>query len=310
MTRNPWSPEENSAGSSAGPGAATAAGLVGFSIGSETGGSIVYPCSTCGIVGLRPTYGRVSRHGAMVLSWTMDKLGPMCRGVEDCAAVFDAIRGPDGKDRSVVDAPFDWAPQMALGKLRIGYLEREFAAIQNPHVQSATAAALDVLRSLGADLQAVDTAGLPEYPWQTLRMILVVEAATAFDDATRSGELEVMQAEDQSTWPVVFRRFRLVSAVEYLRAQQVRTQLMRDVARLLAPWDVVLAPVDDDIVTMLNLTGHPEVVAPCGFVDGKPCALRFIGNLYQEATVLAVARAYEQATEWHLRHPQLESVDD
>jgi len=233
----------------------------------------------------------------------------MCRSVEDCAAVFDAIRGPDGNDRSVVDVPFNWAPQIALGKLRIGYLEDMFAAIKNPLVQSATAAALDVLRSLGANLQAVDTAGLPEYPWETLRVILAVEAASAFDDATRSGELEVMRTEDQSRWPVILRRFRLVSAVEYLRAQQVRTQLMGDVARLLAPWDVVLAPVDHDIVTMLNLTGHPEVVVPCGIVDGKPCGLRFIGNLYAEATVLAAARAYEQATEWHLRHPQLESID-
>ncbi len=304
MTRNPWNTEKSSSGSSAGPGSATAAGLVGFSIGTETLGSIVSPSHTCGIVGLRPTYGRVSRYGAMALSWTMDKIGPMCRGVEDCAAVLDAIYGPDGRDRSVADVPFNWNPEVSLKDLRIGYLDSAFEAVKDLNARAVDAAAMDVLRSLGVNLKPVDTTIIQDYPARATNMILAVEAAAAFDDETRSGELEVMKEQDKSHWPVAFRGCRMVSAVEYLRAQKVRSLLMQDVEKLMAQWDVILAPTEDgESLTVMNLTGNPEVVVPCGFVDGMPRGLRLIGNLYDEATLLAVALAYEQATEWHLQHP-------
>jgi Asp-tRNA(Asn)/Glu-tRNA(Gln) amidotransferase A subunit family amidase len=243
----------------------------------------------------------------MVLSWTMDKLGPMCRGVEDCAAVLDAICGPDGRDRSVADVPFNWEPEVSLRDLRIGYLDSAFEAVKDPGAQAVDSAALDVLRSLGADLEPVDTTMAQDYPVRAIVMILAAEAAAAFDDQTRSGELEVMKEQDKSHWPATFRSFRTLPAVEYLRAQRVRSLLIRDTEKLMAQWDVILAPAEDGgSLGVTNLTGYPEVVVPCGFVGGMPRGLRFIGNLYDEATLLAVALAYEQATDWHLRHPDLQ----
>jgi len=308
MTRNPWKPESGSSGSSAGPGSATAAGLVGFSIGSETQGSIVSPSHTCGVVGLRPTYGRVSRYGAMALSWTMDKLGPMCRGVEDCAAVLDAIYGPDGRDTSVADAFFEWRPEVSLSGLRVGYLASEFEETRLPGERAVDAGALEVLGTLGAKLEPVE---LPDYPLWGIGLVLCVEGAAAFDDATRSGELEVMHKADKSNWPETFRSHRMVSAVEYLRAQRARALLMRDMAALMDAWDVLIAPgMGRASLGLTNLTGHPAVIVPCGFVDGMPRGITLIGKLYDEATILAVARAYEQATEWHTVHPDLSAVEE
>ncbi len=307
-TRNPWKVSENSSGSSAGPGSATAAGLVGFSIGSETNGSIVGPSYTCGVVGLRPTYGRVSRYGAMALSWTMDKLGPMCRGVEDCAAVLDAIYGPDGRDPSVADAPFQWTPEVDLAGLRIGYLAPEFEGLKDDEERPLYEAVLDVLRSLGADPQP---AALPDYPYSAMQVVLQVEAGAAFDDLTRSGAVDAMTERDQSRWPKIFRVARAVPAVDYLRAQRVRALLMRDMEALMAKWDVLVGLVfRGNNGNATNLTGHPSVTVPCGFVKGMPRGILFIGRLYDEATLLRVARAYEQATDWHDRHPDLEKVTD
>jgi len=304
-TRNPYNPEQDSSGSSAGPGAATAAGLVGFSIGSETLGSIVSPGHRCGVVGLRPTYGRISRHGAMALSWTMDKLGPMCRGVEDCAAALHAMYGPDGKDRSVADVPFNYPPDRRLSDLRVGYLAAEFEEVKDPAERSADRAALDLLRSLGADLQPVQ---LPDSPLDAVRMVLFVEAAAAFDDLTRSGAVDVMTDRDKSTWPDEFRTARTVPAVDYLRAQRVRTLLMRDMEALLEKWDLLIAPAFGPNLTVTNLTGHPALLVPCGFPNGLPRGLTLIGALYDEATLLMAGHAYEQATEWHLRRPDLSKL--
>lgn len=305
-TRNPWNLEEDSSGSSAGPGAATAAGLVGFSIGSETLGSIISPSRRCGVVGLRPTYGRVSRYGAMALSWTMDKLGPMCRGVEDCAAVLHAIYGPDGRDRSVADVPFNWESTIRLAELRVGYLESAFDEVKSDDERSVDTTALEVLRSLGAQLRPVDMSAVTELPVKAVQGLLTIEAAAMFDDLTRSGEIEVMTQQDRSNWPKAFRNARMVPAVEYLRMQRIRSLLVRRMDELMAEWDVIVTPaLDAGSLGITNLTGYPEVCVPCGFVDGMPRALRLIGRLYGEATVLAVARAYEQATEWHLRHPDL-----
>jgi Asp-tRNA(Asn)/Glu-tRNA(Gln) amidotransferase A subunit family amidase len=299
MTRNPWNPEEGSSGSSAGSAAAVAAGLVGFAIGTETYGSIISPATRCGVSGLRPTFGRVSRHGCMALSWTLDKIGPLARTVDDCALVFAAILGPDGQDGTVVDAPFAWNPAISLADLRIGYVEADFAEERDNKANDD--AVLDVLRNLGATLVPIT---LPEYPVDALAFILEAEAAAAFDDLTRSDRDDLLERQGKDTWPNVFRTARLIPAVEYIQAQRVRTLVMRAMADLMAGIDVYLAPSLSRNLLLTNLTGHPAVVVPNGFTAaGTPTSITFTGRLYAEATVLAVARAYQQATEWHLRQP-------
>ncbi len=305
MTRNPWKSDEGSSGSSAGPGAATAAGLVGFSIGSETCGSIVSPSHVCGVVGLRPTYGRVSRYGAMALSWTMDKLGPMCRGVEDCAAVFAAIHGADERDPSAVELAFDWQMREDLKGIKIGWLETAFAETDDSE-QKLYTEVRDVLTSLGAEIGAVE---LPDCPDDAIDIILGIEAATVYDAPTRGGDLDIMTEEDKSSWPRTFRAARMVPAVEYLRAQQARTLLMQAMAETMAPWHALIGPATNSRTTrQTNLTGHPALVLPCGFVEGTPRGLGFIGHLDDEAHLLALARTYEQATDWHRRHPDLSGL--
>jgi Asp-tRNA(Asn)/Glu-tRNA(Gln) amidotransferase A subunit family amidase len=320
-TRNPWSPETSSSGSSAGPGSATAAGLVGFAIGTETRGSIISPSATCGVVGLRPTYGRVSRYGAMALSWTMDKIGPMCRSVEDCALVFNAIYGTDGRDETVVDAPFDWNPDVPLSRLRIGFLAKEFeqtsnaggggrGAAANPEEARRRAEArnallkdaLDVLRRAGAKLEPIE---LPDFPTSSINFILSAEAAAAFDDLTRSKGVDQLTEQGPGAWPNTFRTSRFIPAVEYIRAQRARTLLCRKMDALMSQYDVFLSPTGSASLGITNLTGHPAACLKAGFVDGLPQALMITGRLYDEAAVLRVALAYERATEWHTKNPTL-----
>ena len=321
VTRNPWQPEEaqtGSSGSSAGPAAATAAGLVGFSIGTETLGSIVSPSSRCGVTGLRPTYGRVSRYGAMGLSWTMDKIGPMCRGVEDCAAALSAIYGPDGKDITVGDAPFNWNPDTNIGTLRIGYLKTEFDGPTTPpaNEQQRTQAeerraiyktALEVLEKAGAKLTPIE---LPKFSAGSLRFILSAEAAAAFDDITRDGRVNQLSGQSPGDWPNTFRTSRFIPAVEYLRAQRARTLLMHEMEKLMSQWDVFVSPAPGSASLLVtNLTGHPAVVLPCGFVNKLPVAIMFTGGVYDEVSPLRVALAFERATKWHTMHPQMEATD-
>jgi Asp-tRNA(Asn)/Glu-tRNA(Gln) amidotransferase A subunit family amidase len=307
MTRNPWQVEEErtgSSGSSAGPASATAAGLVGFSIGTETLGSIVSPSSRCGCVGLRPTYGRVSRYGAMGLSWTLDKIGPICRGVEDCAAVLAAIYGPDQRDITVGDAPFNWAPEIALSKLRIGYLKTEFDGIQNEKQKALYKDALDALKAAGANLEPME---LPKFSTGSLRIILVAEAAAAFDDITRDGRVNQLSGQQPGDWPNSFRTSRFIPAVEYIRAQRARTLLMREMDTLMSSWDVFVAPAPGSAsLLMTNLTGHPQVCVPCGFIDGLPRSIMFTGRLYDEGPPLRVALAYERASKWHTMRPKMD----
>lgn len=321
MTRNPWNPEQGSSGSSAGPGSATAAGLVGFAIGTETRGSIISPAAVNGVVGMRPTYGRVSRHGAMALSWTMDKIGPMCRTVEDCALVFNAIYGPDGRDSTVVDAPFTWIPTVPLSKLKIGYIAREFeppapAATgrgggrgpgglspeerrrQEEQRSAVLKAALDVYRKAGATLEAIELPGTQIATM--LSFILSTEAAAAFDDLTRSPEIA---DPSLNAWPNAFRTHRYVPAVEYIRAQRARTLLMQQMDGLMSKYDVFITPTNSQSLGLTNLTGHPAVALKAGFVDKAPIEIMVTGRLYDEATMLRVALAYEQATTWHTMHP-------
>jgi Asp-tRNA(Asn)/Glu-tRNA(Gln) amidotransferase A subunit family amidase len=311
QTKNPWNPEQGSSGSSAGPGSATAAGLVGFAIGSETWGSIVSPSTRCGVTGLRPTFGAVSRHGAMALSWTMDKLGPMCRSVEDCALVYDAIRGPDGKDRTVIEAPFDWRPERDPTELRLGYLKKQFE--EEPDEERAEWHALDLatletLEQIGFELVPIE---LPELPVSALSFILSAEAAAAFDELTRDGRDEQLVRQIENAWPNVFRQARLIPAVEYIQANRVRTLLMGQMERLMRQVDLYVSPTfGGDNLLLTNLTGHPQVVLPNGFrTDGTPTSITFTGRLFGEAEVLAVAKAYQDATGFHRRRPELRPTE-
>jgi Asp-tRNA(Asn)/Glu-tRNA(Gln) amidotransferase A subunit family amidase len=303
MTRNPWNYEQGSSGSSAGSASATAAGLVGFAIGTETWGSIISPSTRCGVAGLRPTYGRVSRAGAMALSWSMDKIGPICRSVEDCALVFEAIYGPDGKELSVVDLPFNWDPAADLKTIRVGYLKKAFE--EDSKTKKNDQAVLEVLRSAGIELVPFE---LPaDLPIQSLAIILSVEAAAAFDELTRSNRDDLMARQERNAWPNAFRTARFIPAVEYIQANRVRTLLMEEMAKRMKAVDVYVAPsFDGDDGLLTNLTGHPAVVVPNGFDEkGSPTSISFIGGIYEEAKMLRVALAYEQATDFHTRHPVL-----
>jgi Asp-tRNA(Asn)/Glu-tRNA(Gln) amidotransferase A subunit family amidase len=293
-TRSPWDPRTGSSGSSAGSASAAAAGLVGFAIGSETLGSIVSPCRACGATGLRPTFGRVSRHGCMTLAWTMDKLGPITRSVEDCALVFDAIHGADGLDFAAVDQPFEWPPRGDLENVKVGYIEQ-------PGRSSEERPEVKVLRKLGFELVPIT---LPtELPIGAITLMLGTEASAAFDELTRKHVTEGL-----NTWPDAFRQGEFVPAVEYLRAARVRTKLMHAMEERMAAVNLYVHTGQDLAIT--NLTGHPSVVFPMGFRarDGRdvPGSVILTGRLYDETTLLAVARAFQHATGDHLKRPPLE----
>ena len=336
-TNNPWNLERGSSGSSAGPGSATAGGLVVFGIGTETRGSIISPSAENGVTGLRPTYGRISRHGAMALSWTMDKIGPMCRSVEDCAVVFNAIYGPDGRDETTADAAFVWNPDVPLSKLKIAYVKNEFdppppgagregAGVPagapggaaggrgrgglSPEEQQRLREArlkvfndvLDVYRKAGANPEPVEIPSNITSIANNIGFILTTEGAAAFDDLIRSKD-----ASDPTlnTWPNQFRTHRFVPAVEYIRAQRARTLLIREMEKFMSQYDVFLSPTNSATLGVTNLTGHPAISLKAGFIDNRPVELMVTGRLYDEATILRVALAYERGTEWHKKNPTL-----
>ncbi len=303
-TRNPWLTSQGSSGSSAGPASATAAGLVGFSIGSETYGSIVSPSTRCGVTGLRPTFGRISRHGAMALSWSMDKLGPMCRSVEDTALVLDAIHGSDGKDPTAVDASFSWDPKIDVRKLRVGVAKSLFPK-RRDGVFSADHETVDKLRELGAQLVDVEIPN--DLPIGSLSFMLGVEAAAAFDNLTRSGRDDELVRQVRMAWPNTFRHSRLVPAVEYVQANRVRTLAMRQMAKLFESIDAYVAPsFGGRHLLLTNLTGHPALCLPnASLPSGTPKSITFVGNLYGEAKLLAIAKAYQDATDFHTRQPEI-----
>ncbi len=298
-TRNPWNLEQGSSGSSAGPGSATAAGLVGFSIGSETWGSIVSPANRNGVTGHRPSFGTVSRAGAMALSWTMDKLGPMTRSVEGAAIIFETIRGTDDKDRTVVNVPFNYPSTNRLKNLRVGYVASAFA---DSIVSKNDKASLDVLRSLGFELIPIE---LPEFPTRSLSFVLQAEAAAAFDELTRFNQDDELVRQVKNAWPNVFREARFIPAVEYINANRARTLLNQKMAELMDTVDIYIIPsFYGDNLLRTNLTGHPCVVVPNGFNDkGSPTSISFIGDLYDDGNVLAVANAYQEVTHWHKKYP-------
>lgn len=302
MTKTPWNIELTSSGSSAGSASATAAGLVGFAIGTETLGSIISPSIRCGTTGLRPTYGRISRYGAMALSWTMDKLGPICRSVEDCALVLNAIYGPDGRDSTVANAPFAWEPAKALTGLRIGVLQKDFDSQKDAEKRVYDQVLAD-LDKAGAKMKPVE---VPAFETGPLRLILNAEAAAAFDDLTRDGGVNQLKDQGPGAWPNSFRTARLISAVDYIRASRARTLLMREMEKFFADWDVLVShPYGGQLLTLTNLTGHPQIVVPCGFVEGMPRGVVFTGRLCEEGVPMRAAMAYQKATKWHTMHPKL-----
>jgi len=230
----------------------------------------------------------------------MDKPGPICRTVEDCAIVLQNIHGSDGMDLSVVDAPLDWQPHLGLSGLRIGLLDAEFDRVPQKDSKAAYEKAVADLSAAGAKLEPVK---LPDFQAQSLRLILEAEAAAAFDDLTRNKGVDKLRGQGAQDWPNSFRTARLIPAVEYIRAQRARTLLMRHVDQFMADWDVLVSPAFTSLLQVTNLTGHPQMVVPCGFVNGLPLGLTFTGKLYDEGAPMRVAMAFEKATEWHTKHP-------
>jgi len=315
QTKSPWDPQNpslGSSGSSAGPAAAVAAGLVPFALGSETRGSIMSPAGRCGVTGLRPSFGRVSRYGAMALSWTMDKIGPLCRTAEDCAVVLAAIQGPDGLDNTVLELPFAWDAGRDVRRLKAGYLKSDFEGDipddpQNPdrarrlrEIREMNRTALTFFLSLGLKPEPVE---LPKLGSEAMNFILTTEAAAAFDDLVRSGNLDLMSADpERSNWVNAFRLHALVPAVDYIQANRARFRLMEAYHELFQGMDVLVGSA----LGPTNLTGHPEVSFPHGFDSkGQPAALRFTGKLFGEADILLLAHAFQGQTDFHLRRPNL-----
>jgi Asp-tRNA(Asn)/Glu-tRNA(Gln) amidotransferase A subunit family amidase len=304
VTRNPWNTKQDAAGSSGGPGAATAAGLVGFSIGSDTGGSINSPAERNGAAGLRPTFGRVSRHGGMTLAWTQDTVGPLCRSAEDCALVFDAIYGPDGKDNSVLDVPFHWDANADVRKLRVGYLRSAFAARpRETPAQLATRRnneeALKVIRAIGMPVVPFD---LPDVDMAAIDFIRWAETAAAFDQATRSGTLrEVENGPEQSSRPADIRTGRFITAVDYIEANRYRMRLMEQMDAAMSDLDLFLGANGP----FTNRLGYPILTVPSGFFEGSPTGLHMTGKLFGEPELFLLARAFQSRTDHHLKYPAL-----
>lgn len=301
-TRNPWDTTSGSSGSSAGSAASVSAGLVPFAIGTETYGSIVSPSTVCGTTGLRPTYGRVSRAGAMALSWSMDKVGPICRSAEDLTIVFKAIYGSDGIDQTIYNCGFNYIPLKTLMGVKIGYLKNDFDKKYDFHTNDSVT--LAKLKELGADLIPIE---LPSYPVNDLAIMLSAEAGAAFDELTRSNKDDLMVRQIKNAWPNSFRASRFIPAVEYINASRVRTLLILEMQKLMSTIDLYVAPSwegDNNLLT--NLTGHPCVVIPNGFSkDGTPTSITFIGHLFDEGRIIAAAKLYQDATDFHLKHPEM-----
>jgi Asp-tRNA(Asn)/Glu-tRNA(Gln) amidotransferase A subunit family amidase len=338
MTRTPWNTKQPSGGSSAGSASAVGAGCLGFAIGTETLGSISSPSTRCGATGLRPTFGFVPRTGAMALTWTMDKIGPICRSVEDCALVMSAIYGPDGKDRSVQDSAFNWDAEFDWNKLRVGYLKDEFDAPTAPvnateeqkrsferrsYDSRYGLSALEALREMGVKIAPMK---MPTgYHFGDITPILEAEAAAAFDELTRSGRDALLTEQGPQEWPNVFRVARFYSAVDYIQAQRARTLAMDAMAKMFAEMDVIVTPSNGAQLSATNLTGHPAMIVPNGVRGedaplpehtgdghpenvggpGTPVSITFLGSLYSDARLAAFARAYQEATGFHRIHPKM-----
>lgn len=304
-TKNPWNLRQGSSGSSAGSAAATSAGLLPFAIGTETWGSIVSPSARCGVTGLRPTFGTVSRSGAMVLSWSLDKIGPICRSAEDAAIVYAFIHGTDNKDPGSIRHTFNYTGQVPdIRKLRVAYAANYFRRLDS---NAAEWKVVDLYRSLGADVKAVIFPDSAFYPTDLMNIVISAEAAAAFDELTRSNRDDLIERQDKNFWPNIFRTARTIPAVEYINANRWRSKLCRDMDGFMRNFDVLIVPsFAGNQLAITNLTGHPVVCMPIGFAgNGNPLSISLLGNWYEEATLLAIAKLYQDKTNFHQQHPPL-----
>ena len=303
-TKNPWNPRQGSSGSSAGSAAATVAGLLPFAIGTETLGSIVSPSARCGATGLRPTFGTVSRYGAIVLCWSLDKIGPICRSAEDAAIVYAFIHGTDGNDPSAIRHTFNYTGKVDWTKLRIAYPENYFKRLK---ADAPEWKVLETYRSLGANIKAVNFPDSAMYPVNLVSIILNAESAAAFDELTRTNRDDLVERQDKDFWPNSFRAARTIPAVEYINANRYRYNLCKSMNDFMKKYDVLIVPsFAGRQLSMTNLTGNPVVCMPIGFnQNGSPVSITLVGNLYDEATILAAAKAFQDKTEHHKKHPLL-----
>ncbi len=306
-TKNPWNLNYGSSGSSAGSTSATVAGLVPFAIGTETWGSIVSPSTTCGATGLRPTFGSISRSGAMALSYSLDKVGPICRSAADAAIVFNYIHGTDGKDGSAVNMPFNYTPNKDIKKLKIGYAKNYFDKIKDTSRNEFKV--LEEFKKLGVQLIPVNFPDSGVYNFNIMDVVIGVECAAQFDEMTRMNIDDILTRQTKNDWPNSFRTARFVPAVEYINAQRHRYTLMQKVNEVMQQYDVIICPSrgDGNQSAITNLTGNPVVCVPTGFDKrlNLPTGISFVGNLYDEATILSIAQAYQKATNWDEAHPAL-----
>jgi Asp-tRNA(Asn)/Glu-tRNA(Gln) amidotransferase A subunit family amidase len=323
QTMNPWLREEGASGSSAGPGSATAAGLVGFSIGSETGGSIVSPSMRCGVTGLRPTYGRVPRTGAMTLCWSLDKLGPMTRSVEDALFVLQAISGTDPGDTASVPSHLDFDANASVHGLRVGYFP---AWMKESPATEVDRAALETVKKVG--MVPVEVS-LPNWPYDSLNLILFAEGAASFEELTLSGGLRELKAQVPDAWPNLFRQARFLSAVDFVQSDRMRRKVAQEMARIFSEVDLLLVPsLRDEMLVISNNTGHPSLTLRAGFVEVSkarsdwapdpnhplptfnpprrvPHGVTLIGRLFDEGTLGAAGIALERAFGVSGEHPNL-----
>lgn len=303
-TKNPWNLQQGSSGSSAGSAASVVAGLLPFTIGTETLGSIVSPSARCGATGLRPTFGTVSRSGGMVLCWSLDKIGPICRSAEDNAIVYYYIKGTDGKDAGSVEHAFNYNPKKDIKKLRIAYAENYFKRLAGDALEWNV---LKVYKAMGINVEPVNFPDSAIYPASLVTVILNAESASAFDELTRTNKDDLIERQDKDFWPNSFRSARLIPAVEYINANRYRYALMQKVQEFMQPYDVVIVPTfAGSQLSITNLTGNPVVCMPMGFNQrGLPVSITLIGNLYDEASILEAAKAYQDKTDHHKKHPPI-----
>ena len=299
-TKNPWDLKRGSSGSSAGSASAVAAGCMPFAIGSETLGSIVSPSSECGTTGLRPSFGIISKYGAMALSWSMDKLGPITRSVEDCAIVFSAIQGTDDKDLSLISAPFNYSSPIgySLKGFRIGYIPSEF---NRKYANSANdSLSFKKLKEMGAEMVPIE---LPVLPYRDLLIVLFAESGAAFEELSLSNRDDLMVKQDKNAWPSGFRSAHFIPAIDYIQANRARTILIEQLNKTMKGIDVFIAPAFGQNLLATNLSGHPCVVLPNGFRNGLPVSITFTGQLFGEGKLLKIAQAYQKETDFDQKHP-------
>jgi Asp-tRNA(Asn)/Glu-tRNA(Gln) amidotransferase A subunit family amidase len=301
-TKNPWNLKQGSSGSSAGSASSVSAGLLPFAIGTETLGSIVSPSSRCGATGLRPSFGSISRSGAMVLCWSLDKAGPICRSAEDDAIVFYYLKGTDGKDPGAVDHAFNYNPKTDIKKLKIAYAENYFRRLNKDAPEWKV---VELYKSLGASVEPVIFPDSTLYPVNLVSVILNAESAAAFDELTRTNRDDLIERQDKDFWPNSFRGARMIPAVEYINANRYRYNLCQGIYDFMKNYDVLIVPTfGGRQLAITNLTGNPVVCMPVGFTaTGNPQSITLVGKLYDEATILAVAKMYQDKTDFNKRHP-------